>query len=140
MTVATLLLAALDPAAALFQEQVPVVVDPPPERERPPLVETELRVPVQALTVVEPGGPGCRHMCSACLRRAADSWPSGGTLRYPEPSSLLTRQVPVRVLPMLSVYTLDTLTHPLIWYPDALLAYDVSSSTGEGIEVPLFVT
>ena len=40
----------LDPAAALFQEQVPVVVDPPPERERPPLVETELRVPVQALT------------------------------------------------------------------------------------------
>ena len=45
---------ALDPAAALFQEQVPVVVDPPPERERPPLVETELRVPVQALTERKP--------------------------------------------------------------------------------------
>ena len=44
----------LDPAAALFQEQVPVVVDPPPERERPPLVETELRVPVQALTERKP--------------------------------------------------------------------------------------
>ena len=38
-----------------------------------------------------------------------------------------------------SVYTLETLTHPLSWYPEAEFL-QASMSTGDGIVVPLLVT